>query len=79
MQELKDGRDEWSNFSGDGVAKGGKIFGVDGPADFLDEVRSSSRVSKYSFFIKRCVFSALVIWAAVPAGFGTRTPIFDGH
>ena len=37
VQELKDGRDEWHNFSGDGVAKGGEIFGVDGLDDLLDE------------------------------------------
>ena len=37
VHELKDGRDEWRNFSGDGVAKGGEIFGVDGLDDFLDE------------------------------------------
>ena len=37
VQELKDGWDEWRNISGDGVAKGGKIFGVDGLNDLLDE------------------------------------------
>ena len=37
MQELKDGRDEWRNLSGDGVAKGSEIFGVDGLNDLLDE------------------------------------------
>ena len=38
MKELKDGWDEWHNLSGDEVAKGGKIFGVDGLDDVLDEV-----------------------------------------
>ena len=38
MQELKNGRDEWHNFSSDGVAKGGEIFGVDGLDYLLDEV-----------------------------------------
>ena len=37
MQELKDGQDEWCNFSGDGVAKGGEIFVVNGLNDLLDE------------------------------------------
>ena len=37
MQERKDGWDEWSNFSGDGVAKGGEIFVVDVLGDLLDE------------------------------------------
>ena len=37
VKELKDGRDEWCNFSCDGVAKGGEIFGVDGLDDLLDE------------------------------------------
>ena len=43
------------------------------------KVRSRSRVSKYICFVKRYVFSALVIWAAVPAGFETRTPKFGGR
>ena len=37
MKKLKDGWDEWCNFSGDGVAKGGEIFGVDGFDNMLDE------------------------------------------
>ena len=37
LHGLKDGRDEWHIFSGDGVAKGGDIFVVDGLDDFLDE------------------------------------------
>ena len=37
VEELKDGRDEWCNFSSDGVAKGSDIFGVDGLNDLLDE------------------------------------------
>ena len=36
-KKLEDGRDEWCNLSGDGVAKGSKIFGVDGLNDLLDE------------------------------------------
>ena len=59
--------------------KGGEIFGVDGHNDFWMKVRLNSRVSKYSFFVKRCVFSALAIRATVPAGFGTRTPGFGGQ
>ena len=39
----------------------------------------SSKFSKYIFFVKRCVSSVLAIWAAVPAGFGTRTPGFGGR
>ena len=41
-------------------------------------VRSSSRVSKKSFFVRRCILSALAIWVSVPAGFGTRMPGFGG-
>ena len=37
MKKLEDGQDEWCIFSCDGVAKGGKIFGVDGLNDLLDE------------------------------------------
>ena len=37
VQELKGGWDEWHNLSGDGVANGGEIFGVDGLDDLLDE------------------------------------------
>ena len=37
VKELEDGRDKWFNLSCDGVAKGGKIFGVDGLDDLLDE------------------------------------------
>ena len=37
VYELNDGRDEWRNLSGDGVAKGGKVFGVDGLDYLLDE------------------------------------------
>ena len=37
LEELKDGRDEWCNLSGDGVAKGSEIFGVDGLNDFSYE------------------------------------------
>ena len=46
VQEVKDGRYEWRNVSGDGVAKGGDIFVVDGLDDFLDEDFFSSRVSE---------------------------------
>ena len=38
VEKLEDGRYEWCNFSGDGVAKGGKIFGFYGLNDLLDEV-----------------------------------------
>ena len=37
VKKLEDGRDEWCNLYGDGVAKGGKIFGVDGLDDLLDK------------------------------------------
>ena len=37
VKKLKDGWDEWCNFSSDGVAMGGKLFGVDGINDLLDE------------------------------------------
>ena len=37
VEELKDGQDEWCNLTGDGVAKGGEILGVDGLDDLLDE------------------------------------------
>ena len=37
VKKLEDGRDDWCNFSGDGVAKGGEIFGVDSLDDLLDE------------------------------------------
>ena len=37
VKKLEDCWDEWCNFSGDGVAKGGNIFGVDGLDDLLDE------------------------------------------
>ena len=40
---------------------------------------SRSRVSKYICFVKQCVFYALAIWEAVPAGFGTRTPGLGGQ
>ena len=38
VKELEDGWDKWCYFSCDGVAKGGKIVGVDGLDDLLDEV-----------------------------------------
>ena len=53
VKKLEDGQDEWCNLSGDDVEKGGEIFGVDGLDDFWMEVLSRSRVSKYSFFVKR--------------------------
>ena len=34
---FEDGRDEWCNLSNDRVMKSGKIFGVDGLEDLLDE------------------------------------------
>ena len=37
VEELKYGRDKWCNLSGDGVAKGGEIFGVNGIDDLFDE------------------------------------------
>ena len=37
VKKLEDSWDEWCNFSGDGVAKSGKIFRVDGLDDLLDE------------------------------------------
>ena len=46
---------------------------------FWMKVRSSSRVSKYICFVNRCVSSALAIWAAVPDGFGLRTPGLGGN
>ena len=46
---------------------------------FCMMVRSSSSVSKYIFLVIRCVSSMLAIWAAVPAGFETRTPGFGSQ
>ena len=37
VKKLEDGRDEWCKISGDRSAKGGKIFGVDGLKNMLDE------------------------------------------
>ena len=37
VKKLEDGQDKWCDFSGDRVAKGGGIFGVDGLDDILDE------------------------------------------
>ena len=37
VKKLEDGWDEWCNFSGDWVAKGGELFGVGGLDDLLDE------------------------------------------
>ena len=37
VEVLKDGWDERRDFSCDGFAKGGEIFGVDSFNDFLDE------------------------------------------
>ena len=37
LKKLEYGQDEWCNFSGDGDAKGGEIFGVDGLNDLLGE------------------------------------------
>ena len=37
VKELEDGQDKWCNFSCDGVAKGGEIFGVYGLDYMLDE------------------------------------------
>ena len=37
VKELNDGWDKWCNLSGDGFAKGGKMFGVNGRDDLLDE------------------------------------------
>ena len=37
VKKLKDVWDEWCNLSGDGVAKGDTIFGVNGLNDLLDE------------------------------------------
>ena len=37
VKELEDGWEEWCDFSCDRFAKGGKIFGVDGFDDLLDE------------------------------------------
>ena len=49
MKKLEDGRDEWCNLSCDRVAKGKKIFGVNGLNDLLDEFSLRSRVSKYIY------------------------------
>ena len=38
VEELEDGWDKWCDLSHDGVAKGSKIFVVDGFNDILDEV-----------------------------------------
>ena len=37
IQEVKDGRDEWRDLSGDGIAKGGEVFGVYSFDGFLDD------------------------------------------
>ena len=37
VKKLDDGQDEWGNFSSDGVAKGGEVFGADGLDDLLYE------------------------------------------
>ena len=37
LEELKDGQYKWWFIFSGGVAKGGKIFGVNGFDDFLDE------------------------------------------
>ena len=36
VHEIKDGRDEWHDLSGDGIAKGGKVFGVYSFDDLMD-------------------------------------------
>ena len=36
VKELEDGRDEWCNFSCDGISKGGDLFGVNGLNYLLD-------------------------------------------
>ena len=37
VKKLEDDWDEWCDLSGDGVAKAGELFGVDGLDDLLDE------------------------------------------
>ena len=37
VQKIKDGQDEWRDFSSDGIAKGCEIFGVYRFDDFLDD------------------------------------------
>ena len=37
MEELEYGWDKWCNLSGDGVAKGSELFGVNGLDDLFDE------------------------------------------
>ena len=37
VKEFKDGWDEWRDFSGDGILKGGKVFGAYRFNDFLDD------------------------------------------
>ena len=37
VQKINDGRDEWRDFSGDGIAKGGEVFGVYSFDNFLDD------------------------------------------
>ena len=37
VKKIEDGQDEWCIFSCDGVSKGGKICGVHGLDDLLDE------------------------------------------
>ena len=37
VQEIKDGWDEWRDFSSDDIVKGGKVFGVYSFDDFLED------------------------------------------
>ena len=37
VKKLENDRDKWCYFSGDGFAKGGEVFGVDGLDYLLDE------------------------------------------
>ena len=37
IQEIEDDRDKWRDFSGEGIAKGGKVFGVYSFDGLLDD------------------------------------------
>ena len=79
VQEIEDGRDEWRDFSNDRIAKYSKVFGVYRFDYFLDYGSFEQCGLGLDFFLRRCVSFALAIWAAVPAGFGTRMPVFGGR
>ena len=79
VQEIKDGRYEWSDFSGDGIAKGNEVFGVYSFDYYLDYGSFEEYDLDIDFFVRQCTSSVLAIWADVPDIFGTRMPGFGGR